>query len=377
VNRRSAIKRVAGLAAATLIDGCAARASRPATALARPAPRLAWPDIRPERELRTIVGLRPFRPSGFVVNAEKFGDTLVVHDYGHGGGGIALSWGTGEMAARLAHDAGAGHVAVIGCGAVGLAVSRLLQDRGHAVMLYARDLPPETTSWKAAGQCFPGPVFDRGMESPVFLARFVEAAHVSVARFNDMVGERYGVRWLPTYYMSRAPFDEDDLTGIESPLRAVMPDFEVLIPRQHPFPFEFVRRFSSMVIDPGTYFPAVMEDFLRAGGRLIVRELTSVEDVLQLPARVVVNCTGLGSQRLFPDRDLVPVKGQLSVMRPQADVQYATLGGGLYMFPRSDGLVLGGLWRRGDWSLEPDDVERDRIITGNAAVFAAVRGGES
>ena len=98
VNRRSAIKGVAGLAAATLIDGCAARANRPAATLARPAPRLAWPDIRPERELRTIVGLRPFRPSGFVVNAEKFGDTLVVHDYGHGGGGIALSWGTGEMA---------------------------------------------------------------------------------------------------------------------------------------------------------------------------------------------------------------------------------------------------------------------------------------
>ena len=156
-----------------------------------------------------------------------------------------------------------------------------------------------------------------------------------------------------------------------------MPDFEVLAPRQHPFPFEFVRRFSSMVIDPGTYFPAVMEDFLRAGGRLIVRELTSVEDVLQLPARVVVNCTGLGSRRLFPDGELVPVKGQLSVMRPQADVQYATLGGGLYMFPRSDGIVLGGLWRRGDWSLEPDDIERDRIIMGHAAVFAALRGSES
>jgi hypothetical protein len=192
-----------------------------------------------------------------------------------------------------------------------------------------------------------------------------------------MVGERYGVRWLPTYYMSHAPFAEDDLTGTVSPLRAVMPDFEVLAPRQHPFPFEYVRRFSSMVIDPGTYFPVLLEEFLRAGGSLIAREFMSAEDVLRLPARLVINCTGLGAKALFGDEELGPVKGQLSVLRPQAGVEYATAGGGLYMFPRSDGIVLGGLWRRGDWSLEPDAGERARILAGNAEVFAALRAGDS
>ena len=77
-------------------------------------------DVRPELEIRTVVGLRPYRPSGFVVRAEKIGDKLVVHNYGHGGGGVTLSWGTGELAARLVRDANPSCVAVLGSGAVGL-----------------------------------------------------------------------------------------------------------------------------------------------------------------------------------------------------------------------------------------------------------------
>jgi glycine/D-amino acid oxidase-like deaminating enzyme len=373
MNRRSAMKGLASLAAGAAFHGCAARTGRPATSLGTAAPRLAWPDIRPELEIRTIVGLRPYRPSGFVVRAEKLGDSVVVHNYGHGGGGIALSWGTGEMAARLAHEAGIQQIAVIGCGAAGLSVSRLLQERGHTVSLYSREVPPDTTSCKAAGQCFPGPVFDRGRESPSFLARFVDAARLSVSRFQIMVGQRYGVRWLPTYYMSDAPFVETGLTGTQSPLRAMMPDFEVLAPRQHPFPFEHVRRFASMFIDPGTYFPALLKDFLGAGGRLVVQQFTSVEEVLRLPARLVVNCTGLGSKALVGDGELVPIKGQLSVLQPQAEIDYATAGGGLYMFPRRDGIVLGGSDERGAWSLDPDEAERIRILNGNAEVFAALR----
>jgi D-amino-acid oxidase len=45
-------------------------------------------DVRPELEIRTVVGLRPYQPSGLVVCAEKVGDKLIVHNYGHGGGGV-------------------------------------------------------------------------------------------------------------------------------------------------------------------------------------------------------------------------------------------------------------------------------------------------
>lgn len=59
--------------------------------------KVAW-----SRVIRTVVGLRPYRPSGFVLRSEKLDDTLVVHDYGHGGGGVTLSWGTAHLAVEEA-----------------------------------------------------------------------------------------------------------------------------------------------------------------------------------------------------------------------------------------------------------------------------------
>ena len=373
MDRRSALKAVACLATTAVVDGCASRSRRAATAAGRRLPVLPVPDIRPEREVRTVVGLRPFRPSGFVVRAEKVGDTVVVHNYGHGGGGIALSWGTGTMAARLAGGADRQRTAVLGCGAVGLATARLLQERGHQVTIYAKDLPPRTTSNASAGQCFPGAIADAGLATPAFTRQLAESMQLSLARFSGMAGARYAARWLPTYYMSHQPFDEDGLTGTRSPLGGSMPGFEVLPSGVHPFPFEHVRRFSSLVLDPGTYLSALLDEFRQAGGSLVVRELDDLTELTMAPERVVVNCTGLGARALFGDDELVPLKGQLVVFPPQGEIDYATLGEGLYMMPRQDGVVLGGTHQRGVSSLEPDAAEKERVLVQHAELFAAMR----
>ena len=76
--------------------------------------------VSQDREIRTIAGLRPFRPSGFVVRAEKLGDSLLIHNYGHGGGGITLSWGTARLAVDLVPPDFRVTVAVNSCGAVGM-----------------------------------------------------------------------------------------------------------------------------------------------------------------------------------------------------------------------------------------------------------------
>src|SRR5262249_47113742 len=92
--RREGLRTIA-IGAAGLGAGCfTGRAPRPA---ARPS--LAPVRVSPAREIRTVVGLRPFRPAGFVVRADKLGDKLVVQNYGHGGGGVTLSWGTADLAA--------------------------------------------------------------------------------------------------------------------------------------------------------------------------------------------------------------------------------------------------------------------------------------
>jgi hypothetical protein len=51
-----------------------------------------------------------------------------------------------------------------------------------------------------------------------------------------------------------------------------------------------------MLIEPAVYLAAVIDDFLAAGGRLVVRSVGSREDIERLDEAVVVNCTGLGSR---------------------------------------------------------------------------------
>ena len=60
------------------------------------------PRVHGLRVLGHRVGLRPFRPR-VRLEAEPPGPgPLVVHNYGHGGAGITLSWGCAREAAALA-----------------------------------------------------------------------------------------------------------------------------------------------------------------------------------------------------------------------------------------------------------------------------------
>ena len=132
------------------IAGCATRVLRPSRPAFTLAPiRASW-----DRVIRTTVGLRPHRPSGFVLRVEKFDSKTVIHNYGHGGAGLSLSWGTGAMAADFAVEAAQSNrraAAVLGSGAVGLATARQLQRRGFDVTIYAKAIPPDTTTNKAWG----------------------------------------------------------------------------------------------------------------------------------------------------------------------------------------------------------------------------------
>jgi hypothetical protein len=95
--RRSAIQLLALGGASVLLEGCSPRRS-PVTPAARPTGRaLARVLVSPDRVIRQVAGLRPFRRSGFNVSVAKIGDKPVIHNYGHGGGGITLSWGTAQL----------------------------------------------------------------------------------------------------------------------------------------------------------------------------------------------------------------------------------------------------------------------------------------
>ena len=109
---------------------------------------------------------------------------------------MTLSWGTADMAVRLALETPHRQAAVIGCGAVGLATARLLQDRGFEVVIYAKDLPPNTTSNVAAALFGVTSLVDNAHRSGEIVGRIQEAARFAHRAYQNFVGERYGVRWI-------------------------------------------------------------------------------------------------------------------------------------------------------------------------------------
>jgi D-amino-acid oxidase len=339
------------------------------------ATRRLWPvSVAKDRVVRTVAGLRPFRPSGFVVRANKLDAKLLVHNYGHGGAGVSLSWGTAHLAVEEVAKKGADRYAVLGCGAVGLATARLLQRRGGAVTIYARDLPPSTTSNIAGAHWGAFGLAERDKRTPAFDAQYQLAATLSHRMFQDLVGDDYGVRWIDTYVLARgrpAPIADD---AVADALDRLDFDAHELARGEHPFDAAYVRRFVTMLIEPPVYLNALMRDFLLAGGRIVVKEFGDVTSIVQLPEPVVVNCTGLGSRMLFNDQELIPAKGQLTVLLPQVNVDYAVLAeDNLYMFPRRDGILLGGTFERENWSLEPDPNAAERILKAHADLFGRMR----
>ncbi len=330
--------------------------------------------VAEEREIRTVAGLRPYRPSGFVVRAEKIGDTLVVHNYGHGGGGITLSWGTAKLAVDLGAQGRSGAVAVIGSGAVGLATARLLQEEGFAVAIYTKALPPNTTSNIAGGQWFPFSVSDPGKRTAAFNQQFLAAAAYAYQRYQIMVGSRYGIRWMRNYFLRNEEFDETGYLGKQSVLRSMMPEFRDLSPEEHPFSgYSSVRQFDTLLIEPPIYLASMLDEFFLAGGKLRVIEIADRNAITALPEKLVFNCTGLGAKVLFDDEELTPVKGQLTFLLPQPEVQYAVCPDNLYMFPRSDGILLGGTHQMGVWSLDPDLVKKQEILSRHKAFFGSFK----
>jgi glycine/D-amino acid oxidase-like deaminating enzyme len=339
-----------------------------------PSRRFPRVQVAADRVIRQVAGLRPYRPRGFVVRTEQLGAKLLVHNYGHGGGGVTLSWGTSRLAVDEVVASGARDCAVIGCGAVGLATARLLQDRGVRAVVYARAVPPDTTSNAAGAMWFPVSVYDdrdAGATTAAFREQFENACRWGNRHFQDMVGGQYGVRWIQTYFLfpqrpNAVPFPGG---------RGLYPEHRIEAGGVLTAPY--AESFHTMLIETPAYLDAVRRDFYLAGGRIVVRDFRNRNEVAQLAEAAVVNCTGLGARELFGDRELRPLKGQLVILLPQPEIDYAYVsfspGNLLYMFPRRDGIILGGTEVDGDESVEPDPAQTERILNGHAAIQRAVR----
>ena len=391
MDRRSLLKFGGMAAVGFAVEGCAPKtAAKPQLAPARRPPiRLPIVNASWDRIIRTTIGLRPHRPSGFVLRAEKLDGKTLIHNYGHGGSGMSLSWGTASMATDLAMAHTERRAAVLGSGVVGLTSARELQRHGFDVTIYAATVPPDTTSnMSLAGFTPTSGLVDNDKRTPEWDAQFRQAVTIAYRRLQLLAGPKYGVSWVQQYQPTDfPPTPNAPGNGGGNPLMpASIPNARaVLQPGEHSFDTKYAIERTEMRIEPSIYLDALMNDVLLWGGKVVIRKFDTPRDIAALSENVIVNCTGLGAKAIFNDPELMPLKGMLVVLIPQPEITYATNGSGrvpvspeagfIHMMPRSDGIILGGTSQRDVWTTEVDEKEKARVVDTHIALFNSMRNG--
>ncbi|HEX7948582.1 MAG TPA: FAD-dependent oxidoreductase [Phenylobacterium sp.] len=367
LNRRGLMT---GLAGGGLLGlgGCAtaltpAAPFSPASAVpyAERRPPIAPLHARMDRIFDVTVCLRPFRATGPRIEAEQVGDALVVHNYGHGGSGWSLSWGSATFALRKALANSPASVAVVGCGAIGLTTAVLAQEAGAKVTIYAKDLLPDARSARATGSWTPDSrIALTDAVSPQFPAQWEEMTRISFKRFRRYLGlPGNPIEWTDRYFIPDPPASTPGLVPIPVPPQTrpplefaeyrerifdITPRAEILPAGATPFSSGPVRRTSSMQYNVADYAHTLMADFLAAGGRIERREFHGLSELGGLKEKVVINCPGYGARALCKDETITPVRGQISWLIPQPEVNYGLFYRDVSMLSRRDGIVVQAVW---------------------------------
>jgi glycine/D-amino acid oxidase-like deaminating enzyme len=343
-------------AAAAGLSGCATKNKTVSAPPSLP-PYAVLPEIMPiraelDRVFRITVCLRPFRAAGPRLNVERVGDKTVVHNYGHGGSGWSLSWGSSSVAVEKALAGGERDVAVIGCGALGLTSATLLQRAGAKVTIYAKDRPPDVRSSRATGSFTPDSrIALASAVSPNFPALWENMCRYSFHMYQSFLGVSGNpVEWLDRYTLSdqtaepgRAsrPREEGlDFASFNRRVADLFPHSQELPPGSHPFPTKYAQRSSTLTFNIADYSRQLVTDFLLEGGKIQYAEFHAPSELAQLPQRTIINATGYGARALWNDESIVPVRGQIAWLLPQPEVNYSVFYSGLAIISRRDGIVV-------------------------------------
>jgi len=275
-----------------------------------------------------------------------------VHNYGHGGAGITMALGCAhkvrEMIAASGLASAGTPVAILGGGVMGLTAATLLREMNLSVTMYAKAFA-NTTSDRAGGQWAPSLV--KHKDTAAAKQHFEDILRTAFRGYEALIGKGYGVYRRPNYTWTETPSFKKvphDLIGPPT-----------YLPR---LPFQgHVRQdgylYQTLLVEPPAFLNRLRTDLRAARVPMVEVDFKSPQQLANLREQIVVNCLGLGSRRLWQDSKLVPMKGQLILLKPQHELQYLYSGTGYggYIFPREDKVVVGGTGE----SCNEDDTPHD------------------
>lgn len=367
-------------------------------------PRLVPMRLTPDQLIDVKCCIRPLRAAGPNLGTEMVGDRLVIHNYGHGGSGWSLSWGSAEIAVGKAMSVLPGEIAVIGCGIIGLTTAVVAQRAGLKVTIYAREMIQRTRSFRASGSFTPdsrialvepaGPDFPTLWEQMARLSWKAFRTYLGVAGNPVEFADSYAASDKPitrrvdapdpaitdSFATKGLPQQNSEFLHLNDRIRDFVPQSVALSAEENPFRTPYGSRTSQMHFNFASYAHVMLSEFFGAGGKFEMRDFHSPGDVKSLKEKVVIHCTGYAARDLWRDRTIIPVRGQTGWLPPQAGVDYGVRYNNASAISKSDGIVimhtvpdLGDMLGVGDSTELPNKADIEAGMAKLAPLFAGMQ----
>ncbi len=344
--------------------------------------RLAPIIASPDRIIEMNVCTRPFRPQGPRIENQRIGRKNVVHNYGHGGSGWSLSWGSGQIAVAMAKELGRNEIAVVGCGAIGLTTALVAQQAGMKVTIYAKERAPYVRSQRATGAWTPDSRICSAQFASGFASQWEAMARYSFRRYQSWLGVAGNpIEWRDMYQLSDEPpgtprpHGESEEPDYPQFARDLIPDItpKSVMVTSHPFPAPFVERRPTLLFNVAAYARLLMADFLANGGVVETFVLADQRDFSAIDERTIINCTGYGARALLSDDSIIPVRGQTAKLIPQPELDYGFnyRSRRVSVYPRRDGLLVQAQ-AEGDYNNSAENLDPAESISAVQRVAAIV-----
>lgn len=249
------------------------------------------------------------------------------------------------------------NIAVIGAGVSGLTTAYCLRRAGHSVGVFTEKMPTETTSAVAAAIWFPyrvGPVEEalqwskrtfevfKAMSSAPGLAAGVSMVDLLLL---ESALQPWWLGGVPAGHARRA--EEDELVS------GFPAGWMVQVP----------------MVETQLYLPWLADQLLGMDVQIITRKLSSIDEVAG-EYGMVVNCAGLGARELVDDAGMYAIRGQILRVDAVPGARYIVADEmpgmaeheSTYIFPRQDGIILGGTAVEGEENLHWDAAMGEGIV---------------
>lgn len=238
-------------------------------------------------------------------------------------------------------------ILILGAGVSGLSSGILLLKKGYQVTIWAKELPPNTTSNKAAAAWAP------------YLCNPKDKVTLWGKNSLDYFGSEIAKD-------PKSGFIKRNTIGLFTDCREdqwwkdIVPGYKKVQASNLPKNYQSGYEFEGLVVDTSYYMDYLVTLFKKLGGVLIQKEISSIQEAFAQYS-VVINCTGLGSRKLFNDQTIYPVRGQMIKIRPNGFNKVVADEEGpnslAVIIPRTKDIMLGGTTQGNNWNLEvnPED----------------------